>query len=111
MNVALAKTDTGTALGEAFALARPRLPGAGKVADTAKDVAANVSSTAKDVAGNVTSTAKDVRDQAGKVASDLRDRGEALVDNAVITAGEARDKVLDALDDEDDDATAAPKQP
>jgi Fe-S cluster assembly protein SufD len=34
MNVALAKTDTGTALGEAFALARPRLPGAGKVADT-----------------------------------------------------------------------------
>jgi Fe-S cluster assembly protein SufD len=38
MNVALAKTDigtrTGTALGEAFALARPRLPGGGKVADT-----------------------------------------------------------------------------
>ena len=34
MNVALAKTDTGTALGEAFALARPRLPGGGKVAGT-----------------------------------------------------------------------------
>lgn len=79
------------------------------VSATAKDVAANVSSTAKDVAGNVTATAKDVRDQAGKVAADLRERGEALVDNAVITAGEARDKVLDALDDEDDDA--APKKP
>jgi Fe-S cluster assembly protein SufD len=34
MNVALAKTDGGRALGEAFALARPRLPGTGKVADT-----------------------------------------------------------------------------
>lgn len=34
MNVALAKTDTGTALGEAFALARPRLPGTGQVAGT-----------------------------------------------------------------------------
>jgi Fe-S cluster assembly protein SufD len=34
MNVALAKTDGGRALSEAFALARPRLPGAGKVADT-----------------------------------------------------------------------------
>ena len=81
---------------------------AGNVSATAKDVVANVSSTAKDVAGNVTATAKDVRDQAGKVAADLRDRGEALVDNAVITAGEARDKMLDAVDDEDDDA-AAPK--
>jgi Fe-S cluster assembly protein SufD len=34
MNVALAKTDGGRALSETFALARPRLPGAGKVADT-----------------------------------------------------------------------------
>jgi len=34
MNLALAKTEPGTALGETFALARPRLPGAGKVADT-----------------------------------------------------------------------------
>jgi Fe-S cluster assembly protein SufD len=34
MNLALAKTETGRALGEAFAVARGRLPGAGKVADT-----------------------------------------------------------------------------
>jgi Fe-S cluster assembly protein SufD len=34
MNVALAKTDSGLALGEAFAIARPRLPGTGKVAET-----------------------------------------------------------------------------
>jgi Fe-S cluster assembly protein SufD len=34
MNVALAKTDGGRALSETFALARPRLPGAGKVAET-----------------------------------------------------------------------------
>jgi Fe-S cluster assembly protein SufD len=34
MNLALAKTETGRALGEAFAVARARLPGAGKVADT-----------------------------------------------------------------------------
>jgi Fe-S cluster assembly protein SufD len=33
MNVALAKTDTGRALSDAFAIARDRLPGAGKVAD------------------------------------------------------------------------------
>jgi Fe-S cluster assembly protein SufD len=33
MNVALAKTDTGRALSDAFAIARERLPGAGKVAD------------------------------------------------------------------------------
>ena len=33
MNVALAKTDTGRALSDAFAAARERLPGAGKVAD------------------------------------------------------------------------------
>jgi Fe-S cluster assembly protein SufD len=34
MNLALAKTETGRALGEAFAVARDRLPGTGKVADT-----------------------------------------------------------------------------
>src|SRR5438034_9375247 len=34
MNVALAKTDSGRALGEAFAMASPRLPGTGKVAET-----------------------------------------------------------------------------
>jgi Fe-S cluster assembly protein SufD len=33
MNLALAKTETGRALGELFAIARARLPGAGKVAD------------------------------------------------------------------------------
>ena len=33
MNVALAKTDTGRALSDAFAAARDRLPGAGKVAE------------------------------------------------------------------------------
>jgi Fe-S cluster assembly protein SufD len=34
MNLALAKTETGQALGEFFAVARARLPGAGKVSDT-----------------------------------------------------------------------------
>ena len=34
MNLALAKTETGHALGELFAVARARLPGAGEVADT-----------------------------------------------------------------------------
>ena len=33
MNLALAKTETGRALGEAFAVARDRLPGAGKIAE------------------------------------------------------------------------------
>jgi Fe-S cluster assembly protein SufD len=33
MNLALAKTDTGRALSDVFAIARDRLPGAGKVAD------------------------------------------------------------------------------
>ena len=33
MNVALAKTDTGRALSDVFAVARGRLPGAGKVAE------------------------------------------------------------------------------
>src|SRR3954468_22098291 len=34
MNVALAKVETGHVLGEAFAVARARLPGTSKVADT-----------------------------------------------------------------------------
>src|ERR1700716_900474 len=34
MNVVLAKTETGRALGDIFAVARARLPGAGKVADS-----------------------------------------------------------------------------
>ena len=33
MNVALAKTETGRALSDSFAVARDRLPGAGKVAE------------------------------------------------------------------------------
>ncbi len=37
MNVALAKTDTGSALGDIFAAARNRLPGAGKVAEARKE--------------------------------------------------------------------------
>jgi Fe-S cluster assembly protein SufD len=37
MNLALAKTETGRALGEAFAVARDRLPGTGKMADTRRE--------------------------------------------------------------------------
>src|SRR6201991_4502781 len=37
MNLALAKTETGRALGEAFAIARGRLPGAGMVADLRRE--------------------------------------------------------------------------
>ncbi len=36
MNLALAKTDTARALGDIFAAARDRLPGAGAVADARK---------------------------------------------------------------------------
>ncbi len=35
MNVVLAKTETGRALSDIFAIARDRLPGAGKVAERA----------------------------------------------------------------------------
>lgn len=73
-----------------------------KTASTAKDVSAKATAAAKDVAGRVTDVASDVRDQAGKVAADLRERGEAAFDGAVATAGEARDKALDVVDDEDD---------
>ncbi len=75
---------------------------AAKTSAAAKDVAAKTSATAKDVAGKVSDTAADVRGQAAKVAGDLRERGEAAVENAVATAGEARDKILDVIDDEDD---------
>jgi hypothetical protein len=86
---------------------------AANVSSTAKDVAANVSSTAKDVAGKASATAKDVagrvteaatgaREQAGKVASGLRDRGGAAIDTAVTNAGEARDRALAAIDDDDE---------
>ncbi|MCU1439840.1 MAG: protoporphyrinogen oxidase [Rhodoglobus sp.] len=92
---------------------------AANVSSTAKDVAANVSSTAKDVAANVSSTAKDVagrvtgaavgaREQAGKVASDLRDRGGAAIDTAVTNAGEARDRALAAIDDDDESPSRQP---
>src|SRR5712672_1863990 len=37
MNLVLAKTETGRALSSVFAVARDRLPGAGKVADTRKE--------------------------------------------------------------------------
>ena len=77
---------------------------AGKATAAAKDVADKATTTAKDVAGKVSDTASDVRDQANKVAADLRERGEAALDSVVTTAGQARDKALDVIDDEDDDA-------
>lgn len=78
---------------------------AAKTSATAKDVADKATATAKDVASKVSDTASDVRDQAAKVAADLRERGEAAVESAVATAGEARDKALDIIDDEDDDSS------
>lgn len=73
-----------------------------KVTSTAKDVAEKATATAKDVASKVTEVATDVRDQAVRVAADLRERGETAVGNAAATAGEAREKIMDVLDDEDD---------
>lgn len=84
---------------------------AAKTSATAKDVAEKATATAKDVAAKVGDTASDVRDQAVKVAADLRERGEAVLDNAVHTAGEARDKVLDVIDDEDDEPTSSSNAP
>ena len=75
---------------------------ADKVTDAAKDVADKTSTTAKDVAEKVSDVATDVRGQAGKVATDLRERGEAVVDNAVASAGEVRENALETIDDEDD---------
>lgn len=91
---------------------------AAKTAATAKDVASKTTAAAKDVAAKVTDVAADareqatkvvgdVRDQATKVAADLRERGEAVVDSAVTAASAARDRVLDAL--EDDEETDLPK--
>lgn len=80
---------------------------AAKVAATAKDVAHTVGDTAKDIADRAGDTAKDLADRAGILAGDLRERGEAAVDSAVSTAGKAREKVLDIVDDEDDDAPKA----
>ena len=79
---------------------------AAKTTATAKDVSAKATATAKDVAGRVTEAASDVRDQAGKVAADLRERGEAAVESVVSTAGEARDNVIDVIDDDDDTPAA-----
>lgn len=97
---------------------------AGRVADTAKEVADKTATAAKDVAEKATTVASDVADMtvtvardaaekandvagdarraADKLATDMRDRGEAAVDSAVVTAGKARDRALDELDDEDD---------
>ncbi|MDF1480090.1 protoporphyrinogen oxidase [Leifsonia sp. H3M29-4] len=89
---------------EAAAKAAPGVAkdAATKVAATAKDVAHTVGDTAKDLADRAGDTAKDIADRAGKLAGDLRERGEAAVDNAVATAGKARERVLDVIDDEDD---------
>ena len=75
---------------------------ADKVVETAKDMGNKTSTTAKDVTERVSDVAIDVRDQAGKVATDLRERGEAVVDTAVASAGEVRERALDVIDDEDD---------
>jgi hypothetical protein len=75
---------------------------AARTAETAKEVAGKVSATAKDVADKAVSTASDVRAQAGKVAGDLRNRGEAVVESAVTSVGQARDAALETVDDEDD---------
>jgi deferrochelatase/peroxidase EfeB len=89
---------------EAAAKAAPGVAkdAAAKVAATAKDVAHTVGDTAKDLADRADDTAKDLADRAGKLTGDLRERGEAVVDSAVSTAGKAREKALDLVDDEDD---------
>ncbi|MFZ2965111.1 MAG: protoporphyrinogen oxidase [Rhodoglobus sp.] len=91
---------------EAAAKAAPGVAkdAAAKVAATAKDVAHTVGDTAKDLADRAGDTAKDLADRAGILAVELRERGEAAVDSAVSTAGKAREKVLDIIDDEDDEA-------
>lgn len=78
---------------------------ADKTSTVAVDVADKTVTTARDVAEKANEVATDVRRTADKVATDLRERGEAAVDNAVVTAGEARDKALDVVDDEDDPQT------
>jgi len=94
---------------EAAAKAAPGVAkdAAAKVAATAKDVAHTVGDTAKDLADRAGDTAKDLADRAGILAGELRERGEAAVDSAVSAAGKAREKVLDLVDDEDDEAPKA----
>jgi hypothetical protein len=75
---------------------------ADKTARTAKDVADKTATVAVDVADKTVTTARDVAEKANDVAADIKDRGETVVDNAVANAGEARDKALDVIDDEDE---------
>jgi len=114
----------------------------GAVADTARDVADRVSAAAKDTASRASATAKNTaarasatakdlakdvsdrfgdaastaRDQTARVAAGLRERGETVVDSAVNTAGQARDRAMADMDSDDlgqdepgpDDADRAP---
>ena len=88
----------------------------GAVADTARDVADRVSAAAKDTASRASATAKDLakdvsdrfgdaastaRDQTARVAAGLRERGETVVDSAVNTAGQARDRAMADMDSDD----------
>ena len=74
---------------------------ADKTATVAVDVADRTATAAVDVADKTVRTARDVAEKANDVANDLKERGETAVDSAVMTAGGARDQVLD--DDNDDD--------
>ena len=71
-----------------------------KAAETAKDVSVKVSETAKDVSGKVARTAKDVSAKVAKTAKDvsqhITDRGEEVIDGAIITAANARERALEA---------------
>jgi gas vesicle protein len=99
---AAAKAAPGVAKDAATKVAATAKDVAHTVGDTAKDLADRAGDTAKDLADRAGDTAKDLADRAGKLAGDLRERGEAAVDNAVATAGKARERVLDVIDDEDD---------
>ena len=76
-----------------------------KAAETAKDVSAKVAETAKDVSGKVARTAKDVSAKVAKTAKDvsqhITDRGEEVIDGAIITAANARERALEADPDDD----------
>jgi uncharacterized protein YjbJ (UPF0337 family) len=104
---AAAKAAPGVAKDAATKAAATAKDVSAKATATAKNVSAKAATTAKDVVGRVNEAAADVREQAGKVAGNLRERGEAAVDKAVTTAGEARDAALDVLDNEDDTPTKA----
>jgi gas vesicle protein len=131
--VAKARRDVEAYAREQAPIIRERAEAAAKAAPgVAKDVAANVSTTAKDVAGRASASAKDAADrvtgaakdaadrvtgaatnartQAAKVASDIRNRGGAAFDSAVTTAGEARERALAPVDNEDDDDTGAARR-